>query len=253
MLSFFIPGVFVRGVFAFAVTTVCVFAFGATPAVPDTGLLNVNLQNVNLSCSDGTNLGLTLNATDVTGLTDAVTAMSLFPAGLSCGVSTQADPPSGGNPKYDYAVGGGEQFAFPTPTGACRHNFGFSAHTLSDSPTIGVKGTYNETVPGGCAGLGNTGQLRVDIDCLDVDGNHADMHGTVRTATGQFATAGSDFATSREAFISTTDNGSFDMLRVEPPNSTTAIVLPQSSTNPCGKVMDEEVIVHGNISVNDAS
>src|SRR5436190_18875035 len=105
MLSFFI-----RGVLTLAATIVCVFAFGASPAVPDTGL-----QNVALSCSDGTNLGLTLSPTEVTSLTNTVTAMSLYPAGLTCGVSTQADPPAGGNSKSDYAVGGGDQFNFPHP------------------------------------------------------------------------------------------------------------------------------------------
>jgi hypothetical protein len=233
--------IFKRGVFVLVATTLSILALGASPAVPDVGL-----QNVGLSCSDGTDLGLTLSTAEVSSLINAVTAMSLYPAGLTCGASTQAAAPTAGSKKFDSAVGGGDQFAFPKPTAACRHNFGFSAHTLSNSPTDG-KGTYNETVPGGCAGLGDTGQLRIDIDCLDVNGTHADMHGTVRTATGQFATAGSDFAASGEAFISTTDNGSFDTLRVEP--SSDVIV---TSANPCGKVLSEEFIMHGNISVNDA-
>jgi hypothetical protein len=230
---------FTRAVLTFAATTICIFAFGASTATPDVGV-----QNVKLSCSDGTSLGLTLTTADATSLTNAVSAMSLYPAGLTCGVSTQADPPPGGNPKYDYAVGGGDQFAFPAPTAACRHNFGFSAHTPSDTPTKAM-GTFNETVPGGCAGLGDTGQLRVAIDCLDVDGNHADMHGKVTKATGQFATQGSDFTATGEAFISTTDMGSFDTLRVEPSNS---------GSPPCGGAMPDDIVVsHGNISVHDAT
>jgi hypothetical protein len=234
MLSFF-----KRGAFVLAATTLCVLAFGASPAVPDAGL-----QNVNLSCSDGTNLGLTLSTADVTSLTNAVTAMSLFPAGLTCGVSTQADPPSGGNPKSDYAVGGGDQFDFPSPTAACRHNFGFSAHTPDDKPTS-AKGTFNETVPGGCAGFGDTGQLRVDIDCLYVNGNHADMHGKVKKATGQFANDG--FFQDGDAFISTTDDdlAGNDTLGAAPAANT-------GSTGACGGQVTESIVMNGNISVHDA-
>jgi hypothetical protein len=231
---------FRRGALAFTATTLCLFAFGASTAIPD-----VAVQNVTLSCSDGTNLGLTLGAAEATGLTNAVTAMGLYPAGLSCGVSTQADPPPGGNPKTDYAVGGGDQFAFPAPTAACRQNFGFSAHTPSGIPLL-AKGTFNDTVPGGCAGLGNTGELRVNINCVDVDGNHADMRGTVTKATGQFATSGSDFAASGQAFISTTDDGPFgDTLGVSPTSS--------ASTSACGAATHEDLIMSGNITVHDAS
>jgi hypothetical protein len=228
MLSFF-----KRGVFVLAATTLCILALGASPAVPEVGL-----QNVTLSCSDGTNLGLTLSAAEVSSLTNAVTAMSLYPAGLTCGVSTQADPPTAGSKQFDYAVGGGDQFAFMHP---CSINFGFSAHTPDETP-LGAKGTFNETVPGGCAGLGFTGQLRVSIDCLDVDGNHADMHGIVDKATGSFMNDG--FSPGGDAYISTTDDGSFDTLRVNPTSDI--------SLSACGRTMSEAAILHGNINVHDA-
>src|SRR5919197_2716816 len=158
---------------------------GIPTAAPDT-----DLQNVGFSCSDGTNLGLTLSSTAVTDLTDATTAMTLFPADLSCGVSTQADPPAGGSPNSDYAVGGGQEFAFPT-TGPCRMNFGFNGHVPTGTSTgTPAQGTFNETVPGGCAGFGDTGQLRVDLTCVYVSGNHADMNGVVRTAKSPLATEG---------------------------------------------------------------
>jgi hypothetical protein len=218
---------------------------GIPTAAPDTGL-----QNVTLSCSDGTDLGLTLSTTAVTDLTDATTAMTLFPADLSCGVSTQTDPPAGGNPNSDYAVGGGQEFAFPT-TGPCRMNFGFNGNVGTGTSTgTPARGTFNETVPGGCAGFGNTGQLRVDITCVYVNGNHADMNGTVKTATGQFATEASDFALTRQAYISTTDNAPFpgDELRIKPTPDT-----PPGVGSPCGKVLSETPLVNGSISIHDAT
>ena len=222
--------------------TFTALVIGIPTAAPDTGL-----QNVTLSCSDGTDLGLTLSTTAVTDLTDATTAMTLFPADLSCGVSTQADPPAGGNPNSDYAVGGGQEFAFPT-TGPCRMNFGFNGYVRTG--TSAGRGTFNETVPGGCAGFGDTGQLRVDITCVYVSGNHADMNGVVKTATGPFATEGSDFAATGHAFISTTDNAPFpgDELRIKPTPDT-----PPGVGSPCGKVLSETPLVNGSINIYDAT
>src|SRR5438105_4028280 len=92
-----------RGVFALAVA-LFVFAFGASPAVPAVGL-----QDANLACNDGTNLNLALDPLSLAGLTGAVSAISLFPAGnpaLACGLSQRSDP-SGANGPHDFAVGGG--------------------------------------------------------------------------------------------------------------------------------------------------
>jgi hypothetical protein len=229
MLSFFM-----RGVFALAATTLSVFAFGASSAVSDTGL-----QNVALSCSDGTNLGLTLSAAEVLSLTNAVTAMSLYPAGLTCGVSTQAaDPPTAGSKKFDSAVGGGDQFPFLRP---CTINFGFSSHTPDGVP-FAAKGSFNETVPGGCPSLGFEGQLRVSINCLDVKINHADMRGIVTKATGAFAEDG--FTEGGFAYISTTDNGKLDTLGVD--------TLPTGPSVDCGGTMKQPQILNGDINVHDA-
>jgi len=231
MLSFF-----KRGVFVLAATILCIFALGAAPAVSDVGL-----QNVTLSCSDGTNLDLALSPAEVLSLANAVTAMSLYPAGVTCGVSTQAaNPPTAGSKKFDSAVGGGDQFAFMHP---CSINFGFSANT-PDGVTSGAKGTFNETVPGGCAGLGFTGQLRVSVDCLAVNGNHADMHGTVTKATGAFANDG--FSEGGDAYISTTEDAisNMDSLGVKPTSD--------GPLSACGRTLNEPLILNGNINVHDA-
>jgi hypothetical protein len=254
---------------------------GIPTAAPDT----TGLQDVTLTCSDGTNLAMTLDTATVAALTDAVNAMALYPAGdppLSCGViqnpvvvGTTATTSTGlsyhalrrkalirahrssstrtlasGNPNSDYAVGGGQEFAFPT-TGPCRMNFGFDGYVPTATTTgTPARGTFNETVPGGCAGFGDTGQLRVNITCVYVNDNQADMNGTVMTATGPFATAGSDFATSGQAYISATDNGPFpgDEVRIKP----AADVAP-SPGSPCGRVLSETPLVNGSINIHDAT
>jgi hypothetical protein len=225
---------FKRGVFVLAATILCIFALGAAPAVSDVGL-----QNVTLSCSDGTNLDLTLSAAEVLSLTNAVTAMSLYPAGLTCGVSMQADPPTAGSKKFDSAVGGGDQFPFMRP---CTINFGFSSHTPAGDPT-GAKGTFNETVPGGCATLGFGGQLRVSIDCLEVNGNHADMQGRVDKATGFFANDG--FSEGSVAYISTTEDVISNM-------DSLGVSTIRSRGISCGGTLDEPFLLNGSINVHDA-
>jgi hypothetical protein len=87
-------------------------SLGVPAASPDLGL-----QNTNLACNDGTNLNLALDKAALMGLSNAVTAMTLYPAGLSCALSPVADPPSSGkgNPQHDYAVGGGQWTAAPCP------------------------------------------------------------------------------------------------------------------------------------------
>jgi hypothetical protein len=208
-----------------------------------TAASDTNLQNVTLSCSDETNLGLTLSSTAVTDLTNATTAMTLFPAGLSCGVSTQSDPPAGGNPAYDYAVGGGDQFFIqPSLAAPCQHNFGFSMRSLSNT-TVG-SGSYRETVPGGCAGFGETGQLMVDITCLQVTANGFNANGTVTKATGQFVTGFPTFTTGH-AYISGHDAGGApaDTLRVDP---------NPGVNGACQGPAGEPATSHGRINVNDA-
>jgi hypothetical protein len=225
---------FKRGVFVLAATILCILALGAAPAASDVGL-----QNVTLSCSDGTNVDLTLSAEELASLTNAVTAMSLYPAGTTCAVSTQADPPTAGSKKFDSAVGGGDQFAFMRP---CSINFGFSANTPDEMP-LGAKGSFNETIPGGCASLGFEGQLRVSIDCLDVDGNHADMRGTVTKATGSFAEDG--FTEDGPAYISTTEDAISNM-------DSLGVATTADRPSACGGTLNEPLIQNGSINVHDA-
>jgi hypothetical protein len=222
-----------------ALFTLGALVVGIPTAAPDTGL-----QDVALSCSDGTNIGMTLGTTDVMNLTNATTAMTLFPAGLSCAVSTQSDPPPGGNPSQDYAVGGGDQFfTQPRLEAPCKVNFGFSVQTPSNSPTL-AKGTFNENVPGGCVGFGFTGELRVAVKCLDVKMNLADMSGTVTKATGQFAQDG--FVAGGPAYISAGDFGgpATDLLGVS--------TLPTGDSPLCRGTVNQAATSNGNVRVHDA-
>ena len=213
--------------------TLAALVLGAPAAAPDTGL-----QNVALACDDGTNLALSLDAASLTQLTNAVTAMTLFPAGLSCSVSPDASAPSPDKPKHDYAVGGGQQFS---ATAMCTINFAFSAHTQSEGP---AQGSFNESIPGGCPFA--TGQLRTTVFCLHVTVNHADMIALVNKATGFF----SNFDAIGDAFISVTDNKN---LLLPLPDMLGATPVPTKTTSPDCYGTDEAAITNGNINVREAS
>ena len=196
-------------------------------------------STTNLSCNDGTNLSLALDPLALTQLSNAVTAMTLYPAGLSCGLSPAADPPASGsgNPQHDYAVGGGQWAAAPCPI-----NFSLEAHSATDDTA--ATGHLNKTMPVGCPG---GGQLKISIDCLAVSEtytNHADMHGTVTRVTGTYFT-NQGFYEGGPAYISVDDNDGapLDRLGVQPSSS--------GAQNACGSAF-EFPIAHGNISVHDA-
>jgi hypothetical protein len=156
-----------------------------------------DLQDVTLTCSDGTNLNLGLAPASVMQLTDAVNAMALDPAGdppLTCGVANVPLLPStasgssqtgnAGNPTYDYAVGGGKApnlgcfGGFPT-------SFGLSAHVRSGSPPDTASGTFNVGSP--APNVGCKGHFNSKVDCLMVAGTAAHLTAHVTQATGQFA------------------------------------------------------------------
>jgi len=65
--------------------TLAALAMGVPTAAP------ADLQNATLTCSDGTDLNLALDAASVMQLTDAVNAITLNPAGdppLTCGMAS---------------------------------------------------------------------------------------------------------------------------------------------------------------------
>ena len=151
-----------------------------------TAALDLGLQNVVLSCSDGTNLALAVDADTLMQLTSAVDAVNLYPAGdppLACSLSLSDPPPPGsGNPRLDYAVGGGRTFS-ACPSGI---NFSLSFHVQSNTLTTGVGGTVNLTAPESC--LGEVSHLVTKVDCVLVSSsNIAQATGVVTKATGLFS------------------------------------------------------------------
>src|SRR5919197_3661136 len=146
----------------------------ATLVISSPTVASEDLQSATLTCSDGTNLNLALDAASVTQLTDAVNAIALNPAGdppLTCSVATSpllqsSASSSDGNPTYDYAVGGGK-----APNLGCPDlptSFGLSAHVRKDAPPETASGTFNVGSPGTNRSFGCQGHLNSKVDCLVV-------------------------------------------------------------------------------------
>ena len=145
---------------------------GVPTASPDLGL-----QNVNLSCNDGTNLNLALDTGSLTALTDAVGAINLYPAGdpaLACGLSQTS---ASGNPSTDYAVGGGRATLFGCEVGPnlilSETNFALNARVDAASNGTAGTGTFNVTIPqsqsAACQPPENQeGHFNGTIDCVHV-------------------------------------------------------------------------------------
>jgi hypothetical protein len=77
-----------RSRFGVAITLAAVLAVVLMPGAA--AGISTSTSATNLSCNDGTNLNLALDATALTALTSAVTAMTLYPAGdpaLACSLS----------------------------------------------------------------------------------------------------------------------------------------------------------------------
>jgi hypothetical protein len=133
----------------------------------------------------------------VTQLSDAVTAVNLFPAGdpaLACSMSQTAAPTAAsGNGPQDYVVGGG-QAAGLNFSGACaRTSFSVSAHspdTATSPPSIGTPttgGTFNLTNPDSVC---TPGHVVSKIDCVQVgvSPGRAQLTAVVTQSDGIFAT-----------------------------------------------------------------
>src|SRR6266550_1449755 len=136
-----------RTIFILVSASLAAFAWGLPAAA-----LDIGLQNVNLSCSEGTNVDLAVDAATITQLSDSVGAINLYPAGdpaLACSLVSRSDP---GNPHYDTAVGGGHAVIVTrclqpgTILEQEEDNFGLSAHALADSLTDSVGGRVNITI-----------------------------------------------------------------------------------------------------------
>jgi hypothetical protein len=243
-------------IYGFVPATLAALVLGVPTAAPDLGL-----QNVNLSCNDGTNLALALDAATVTQLSDAVGAINLFPAGdpaLACSLTqsttltssaartfsssrtfSSASSPSaaggnGGNPQHDYAVGGGQAPNLGI-CGGVPTNFSLSAHVDAGTNTQGVGGTFNVTAPASTAPPGCAGTFVSKVDCLRVSGNRADLTAQVTHANGDFA-----FLVGFEISVAVLD-------------STPDMIDDSGASSSCDfSAVPDQIVMHGNISVHEA-
>jgi hypothetical protein len=136
--------------------------FAAALPIKATGL---TLATV--SCTDGDSFSATVDTDALTDLTQAIEAMTLYPAGLSCTLATAPLLTSMGGvasawKASGFVVGGGRfQLFCPAETGVPDQkfwvNFGLSAHDR-DGGTDVKGGTFNLAVPDGptqCDGPSN--------------------------------------------------------------------------------------------------
>ena len=163
---------------------------------------------VTLTCSDGVEISDTTLVVDLqtlTGLTSAVEAMTLYPAGLVCRltevpllsaslagglIGPRLAFAQGGNPNKDYAVGGGRA-VIVTRCSPEETNFGLSAHVDKGTTLTGIGGTVNFTIPtctsSNTMNTYNGSHLGAKVDCLIVTGGIATLTAVAVQKTGLFA------------------------------------------------------------------
>jgi hypothetical protein len=233
-----------RAIFCLVPAAVAAFTFGIPAASSDLGL-----QNTSLACNDGTNLNLALGAAGIAALTDAVSAMSLYPAGnpaLACSLS-QPTAPSGGGGKKDFVVGGG-QFSGTGAT-CVEANFALNGHVDVASNGSAGYGTF-EMTERAAQNICGQGHLSVKIDCVKVGGQGpgtAQVTGLTTKATGDLA--GFFTANVTEVRVDVIDSGL--------PGGTGDTIGIKRVTFPCdggfSGVISEDPVDKGNIHVHQAS
>lgn len=112
------------------------------------------LKEVTLTCDDGTSFTSVVDTETLAGLTEALQAMALFPAGLTCSLAELPVVHALGGvasawPGGGFIVGGGRfQAGCPgLPFMTFWINFAVSAHTETDAAGAVRGGTLNMTIP----------------------------------------------------------------------------------------------------------
>jgi hypothetical protein len=220
----------------------------------------LGLLDVRLSCNDGTDLDLTLDAETANQLQAAVSAINLYPAGdppLTCSLTTSSPglltlpaAHADTNGPKDFGVGGGQILVpFANPPAGCVENFAVSAHvpanTVTTPPQAGAGGTANLSVSSSCPDAAWAGSNLVSkVDCVLVTGTAAKFTAEVTKSSGIFVTVGFDPG----------DEIAFEVEDLDPvpPDR----ILGQSSSGPCVFTADAGPaffdVLRGNITVHDA-
>jgi hypothetical protein len=139
-----------RIVLTFAAVVLLTFA----TALP---VASFGLTQVRLTCDDGTDIAAEVDADTLEGLVQAVEAMGLYPAGLTCTLTQSpllgalGGVASAGELRGGFLVGGG-RLLYPCPDNTGLEywvNFAVSAHTETAAAGDTKGGTLNFTIPSG--------------------------------------------------------------------------------------------------------
>lgn len=248
-----------------------------------------DLQDVTLTCSDGTNLNLALDVASVMQLTDAVNAMALNPAGdppLTCGVVTAS--------LLQPLADGSRQLAAQRPhrstpripkglTGTFHKTSGNATRTLSSgnptydyvvgggkAPNLGCFGGYPPVpfglnahvragdLPATASGTFNVGSPATNAGCKGHLASKVDclvVVGTTAHLTAYVTQATGQFAglQDTEIDVAVQDNGTPSALLPDMINdgNTTGQCL-QGTDAQGGPTAPDQPVTNGNVSVHDA-
>jgi hypothetical protein len=264
---------FKRATFFVVPITLATFSIGIPAAAP------TDLQDATLACSDGTNLELALDAESLAQLADAVTAMTLNPAGdppLACSLAQaapllqvrtslertvasvsprkkarnarnagqrQSRTLTASNPRHDYVIGGGKAPALGCPV--LPVSFGISAHVAQGASPTTASGTFNVGSPapnGFCQG-----QFGSKVDCLVVTANLAHLTAKVTHATGVF-----QGLLGTEIDVALLDGNPVDIAPDMMDSGNTTAPCVQGKEFGGGPTAPDQPVTNGNIAINDA-
>jgi hypothetical protein len=134
------------------------------------------LTLVTVSCSDGENFSASVDANTLSGLQQAVQAMTLYPAGLNCTLATAplltaiGGVASASTGASGFVVGGGRfQLACPDNSGnTFWTNFGLSARNVDGTRDVN-SGTFNLSIPDGPTQCVAPSNFTSKPNCLVID------------------------------------------------------------------------------------
>jgi hypothetical protein len=153
-------------------------------------------SQVTLSCSDGTKTDLSVDVATLLQLKDAVEAMSLYPAGLSC--SLVETPSVGGLAPIARAQGGPQSFVVGGGQWSyCPGNLINVAVNARMRADGGFEGTINQTYSYEHAGClppfpPETSLIRSKVTCVNVVDNNAYVSSRVTRTEGFYTYAAED-------------------------------------------------------------
>jgi hypothetical protein len=160
------------------------------------------LTSIHLDCGDGYPVDAIVDLQTLTDIQDVVNDMTLYPAGMTCLLSTAVVTDPLATPSTDPIFLGSGRYVAPAqadtqnPTGAgfCFYNFAVSAHMKNGQPAEGTSNVTETTqAPDGAVCPSSGGHITADIQCLNATPASmnspatADASGPIKNATDDFA------------------------------------------------------------------